>query len=74
MFRQFVSDAEVVIPDANGRILIPRRYLLMAGIGSDVRFIGVDDTIEIWARERAEQPFMSAQEFSDALEEALGND
>ena len=74
VFRQFVSDAEVVIPDANGRILIPRRYLLMAGIGSDVRFIGVDDTIEIWARERAEQPFMSAQEFSDALEEALGND
>lgn len=74
VFRQFVSDAEVVIPDANGRILIPRRYLQMAGIGSDVRFIGVDDTIEIWARERAEQPFMDAQEFSNALEEALGND
>lgn len=74
VFRQFVSDAEVVIPDANGRILIPRRYLQMAGIGSDVRFIGVDDTIEIWARERTEQPFMDAQEFSNALEEALGND
>ena len=25
VFRQFVSDAEVVVPDGNGRILIPRR-------------------------------------------------
>ena len=39
VFRQFVSDAEVVVPDANGRILIPRRYLQMAGIRGDVRFI-----------------------------------
>lgn len=72
IFRQFVSDAEVVIPDANGRILLPKRYLLMAGIRSDVRFIGVDDTIEIWAKERADKPFMPAEEFGRALEELLG--
>ena len=74
VFRQFVSDAEVVVPDGNGRILIPRRYLQMAGIDSDVRFIGMDDTIEIWARERAEAPFMDAGEFSRALQEALGGE
>ena len=50
IFRQFVSDAEVVIPDSNGRILIPKRYLQMAGIQSDVRFIGMDNTMEIWAK------------------------
>ncbi len=72
VFRQFVSDAELVVPDGNGRILIPKRYLLMAGIHDEVRFIGMDDTIEIWARERAEQPFMSPQEFSEALQEVLG--
>ena len=71
VFRQFVSDAEVVMPDANGRILIPRRYLLMAGIQSDVRFIGMDETIEIWAKERADAPFMEAEDFSRALQEAL---
>ena len=71
VFRQFVSDAEVVMPDANGRILIPRRYLLMAGIQSDVRFIGMDETIEIWAKERADAPFMEAGDFSRALQEAL---
>lgn len=74
VFRQFVSDAEVVVPDGNGRILIPKRYLQMVGIQSDVRFIGMDNTIEIWAKERAEQPFMDAQEFSAALEEMLGDE
>ena len=74
VFRQFVSDAEVVVPDGNGRILIPRRYLQMAGIEAEVRFIGMDQTIEIWAREKAEQPFMDPQEFGNALQEVLGGD
>lgn len=74
IFRQFVSDAEVMAPDGNGRILLPKRYLQMAGIQSEVRFIGMDNTIEIWAKERADQPFMSPEEFSGALEELLGGD
>lgn len=74
IFRQFVSDAEIVVPDGNGRILIPKRYLQMVGIQSDVRFIGMDNTIEIWAKERAEQPFMSPEEFSQALQEVLGDE
>lgn len=61
-------------PDGNGRILLPKRYLQMAGIQSDVRFIGVDNTIEIWAKERADQPFMNPDEFSEALEELLGDE
>ena len=40
IFRQFVSDAEIMVPDGNGRILLPKRYLQMAGIQNDVRFIG----------------------------------
>lgn len=72
VFRQFVSDAELLIPDGNGRILLPKRYLQMAGIQNDVRFIGVDNTIEIWAKERAEQPFMNPEEFSEALQNILG--
>lgn len=74
VFRQFVSDAEVVAPDGNGRILIPKRYLQMAGIGSEVRFIGMDNTIEIWAKERAEAPFMEAEAFAQAVQEVLGNE
>ena len=74
IFRQFVSDAEIMVPDGNGRILLPKRYLQMAGIQSDVRFIGVDNTIEIWAKEQAEKPFMDPKEFSEALQDVLGDD
>lgn len=73
IFRQFVSAAEVMTQDASGRILIPKRYLQMANIKSDVRFIGMDNTIEIWAKEVADQPFMENDEFSQALEETLGD-
>jgi len=74
IFRQFVSDAELLLPDGNGRILLPKRYLKMAAIEAEVRFIGMDNTIEIWSRERAEQPFMDAEDFSRALQDTLGND
>ena len=71
---QALSDAELLVPDGNGRILLPKRYLKMAGIESEVRFIGMDNTIEIWSSERAEQPFMEAEDFSKALQDTLGND
>ncbi len=74
IFRQFVSDVEIVIPDGNGRILLPKRYLQLVGIHGDVRFIGVDNKIEIWSKEKAEQPFMAPEEFGTALEEIMGND
>ena len=73
LLMQFVSDAEMMSSDSAGRILIPRRYLQLAGIGSDVRFIGMDQTIEIWAKEKAEQPFMDPQDFGDTLQEVLGS-
>lgn len=74
IFRLFVSEAEVVLPDGNGRILLPKRYLQMAGIQSDVRFIGMDNTIEIWAKERADRPFMDAEAFSETLDALLGGE
>lgn len=67
IFRQFVSDVEIITMDGNGRILIPKRYLQITGIQSDVRFIGVDNKIEIWAKERAEKLFMEPKAFGAAL-------
>ena len=68
IFRQFVADVEEINIDSNGRILIPKRYLKMAGIIQEVRFIGMDDTIEIWAKEKLEQPFMDAATFGNEIE------
>ena len=48
-----------------------RKYLAMATIKQEVRFIGIDDTIEIWAKERVEQPFMAPEEFGRELENIM---
>ncbi len=71
IFRQFVSDAEVITLDANGRFLISRRFQKLAGITQAIRFIGMDDTIEIWSGEQTEEPFMTAEDFGRRIEEVM---
>ena len=72
VFRQFVSDVEIITLDANGRFLIPKRYLKMAHIEQDVRFIGMDNTIEIWSKEMADKPFMTPEAFEKELQKIMG--
>ena len=74
IFRQFVSDVEVITLDGNGRFLIPKRYLKLAKIQQDVRFIGLDDTIEIWSKELADKPFITPEDFGKELEEIMDED
>lgn len=71
LFRQFVSDVEQLTLDGNGRFLIPRRYMKMANIESAVRFIGMDDTIEIWNADTANGAFMDADAFAQQLEDLM---
>lgn len=66
-FRTFVADVEEVTLDGNGRLLISQRLRALAGIATDVRFIGMDDTIELWSAEKSET-FMDPEEFADAIE------
>ena len=73
MFRQFVSEAEVVSLDGNGRFLIPKRYLQMADIDQTVRFIGMNNVIEIWAAEKTAEPFLSQEEFASRLKAIMNN-
>ena len=71
IFRQFVSDAEVISLDGNGRFLIPKRYLKFAGIEQELKFIGVDDTIEIWSKDNSETPFVNPQNVGSALQSLM---
>ena len=70
MFRQFVADVEWLTLDSNGRILLPKRYLRMAGIEQDVTFIGMDSTIEIWAKDTHEAE-NGMPELGDALQSVM---
>ncbi|MBR5349718.1 MAG: division/cell wall cluster transcriptional repressor MraZ [Prevotella sp.] len=71
IYRQFVSDVEVITLDGNGRFLIPKRYLKKAEIEQSIKFIGMGDTIEIWSVANTEQPFMDAETFGKALEQIM---
>ena len=73
IYRQFVSDVEMLTLDGNGRILIPRKYLKMAFIEQSIKFIGMGDTIEIWRQDEDDKPFMEAEDFSKAVESIMGN-
>ena len=72
MYRQFVSEVELLTLDGNGRFLIPKRYQRMAAIEQDVKFVGMGDTIEIWGAEQAERGQMAPEEVGAALEELMG--
>ena len=74
IYRQFVSDVEVITLDGNGRFLIPKRYLKKAEIEQNIKFIGMGDTIEIWAGGRAEASLMSSEEFGQALESIMATE
>ena len=74
IYRQYVTDVEMITLDGNGRFLIPKRYLKMANIDQQIRFTGIDDCIEIWANSENNEPFMSAEEFSKAMEETMGTE
>lgn len=73
ILRQFVFDVETISLDGNGRFLIPKRYMELANIASDVRFIGMDDTIEIWGKDNA-MPLLSAQDFGEQISKVMTNE
>ena len=74
MFRQFVSEAEVVTLDGNGRFLISKRLQKVAEIDQDIQFIGMDDTIEIWSPKNLEQTLKNEEEFGLEFEKIMNTD
>ena len=72
--RRFVAGAESITLDSGGRMLIPRRYLEESGIQNEVRFIGVDNTIEIWNRQAADALLNEPDTLADALEGMMSED
>ncbi len=74
VMRSYVDGAIEQTLDGNGRLLLPKRYLEYAEIEQNLKFIGVDNTIEIWRKDEDEKPFMEPEEFGKMLEQLMGND
>jgi MraZ protein len=71
IFRQFVAEADRIELEENGRMLIPKRYLNATGIASEIRFIGRDSVIEIWAVGQVENTFLDTQSFASKMESLM---
>lgn len=71
VMRQFVADADLVELDSNGRFLLNKRKLQYAGITQEVRFLAVDDHIEVWDKARCEEMLNSAGNLGDRLQEVM---
>ena len=74
VYRQFVSEAELVQLDGNGRFLISRRCMKAVEMEADVRFVGMGDTIEIWSVKKADEALMDEKTFGEALQDLMKNE
>ena len=72
LLMQFVSDAEWLDLDAQGRVLISKRHLLSISIeNSDVLFVGMIDRFAVWSAAKYEQSKMSSADFALLLKEKM---
>lgn len=72
LLMQFVSDAEWLEMDSQGRVLISKKNLQLIGIeNSDVLFVGMLDRMAVWSKSRYEQAKMSAPDFAVLLRERM---
>ena len=71
MYRTLSSGAIFTELDASGRVLIPSELREFAGIGDEVRIIGMKTNIEIWSSEEwaKEQEKIKTEDFAAVIEE-----
>lgn len=72
LLMQFVSDAEWLDIDSQGRVLIPKKYLESIGIeNSEVLFVGMMDRFAVWGRMRYENAKYTTEKFAEKLREKM---
>jgi len=73
--RLFFSGAVDVVPDKQGRIMIPKYLKDYAQIKKDIMTVGVSNRIEIWSKEKWGEFYTSSKEsFEDIAEKLMDLD
>lgn len=73
LFRQFLANVEVFTLDGNGRFLISRKMLDACAITDrTVRFMGVDDRIEVWSVAQSAKLLMNDSDYAESLAKIMG--
>lgn len=72
LLMQFVSEAEWIDIDSQGRVLVSKRHLQEIGIeGSDMLFVGMIDRIALWGKSNYEKAGLSRQQVATLLKEKM---
>lgn len=72
LLMQFVSDAENLDVDSQGRVLISKKNLQSIGVeNSEVLFVGMVDRFAVWSKIKYDQVKMSPSEFAALLKERM---
>lgn len=69
--RLFFSGAVEIIPDKQGRILVPQYLKDFALIKKDVIIVGVSNRIEIWAKDKWQEFFGNSKQSFEEIAEKL---
>ena len=69
--RLFFAGASELIPDKQGRILVPTYLKNYAEIKKDIMIVGVSNRIEIWSRERWDEFYATSKESFEDIAEKL---
>lgn len=72
LLMQFVSDAEWLDIDSQGRVLIPKKHIEGIAVeNSEVLFVGMVDRFAVWSKSKYEQAALSAPDFAALLKERM---
>ena len=72
--RIYFSGAGEVIPDRQGRILLPQYLKDFADIKRDVVIVGVSNRIEIWAKDKWQEFYGNSRQSFETIAEKLIED
>lgn len=72
LLMQFVSDAEWLDIDSQGRVLIQKKHLEDIGVeNNEVLFVGLMNRFAIWGRTQYEKSKLSSERFAETLQQKM---
>jgi MraZ protein len=71
LLRQFLQETQEVTLDGSGRMLIPRQFVLLFAGELEVRFLGVDDTFELWPASALDKPLLEPDAFAQKMRQLM---
>lgn len=71
--RRFMNGATQVELDGSDRLLVPKTLMDHAGIGKDIKMVGMMDRVEIWSKEEHARMMREKVDLTALAEDVMGS-